>query len=49
MEKCGVIKTGITPPEHEDAAQPAEKKARVQALDNDLRKRAADIVQTKTK
>lgn len=49
MEKCGVIKAGVTPPEHEDATQPTEKKAQVQALDRDFRKRAAETVQTTTK
>jgi hypothetical protein len=49
MEKCGVIKAGVTPPEHEDAQQPTEKKAQVRALDSDFRKRVADTVQTTTK
>jgi len=49
MEKCGVIKAGVTPPEHEADPQPTEKKAQVQALDSDFRKRAADTVQTTTK
>lgn len=49
MEKCGVIKAGVTPPEHEDVPQPVEKKAQVQALDSDFRKRAAETVQTTTK
>lgn len=49
MEKCGVIKAGVTPLEKDDAPQPAEKKAQVQALDSDFRKRAADTVQTTTK
>jgi hypothetical protein len=49
MEKCGVIKAGVTPPEHEDAAQPTEKKAQVQALDSDFRKRAADTVHNTSK
>lgn len=49
MEKCGVIKAGVTPPEHEDAPHPAEKKAQVQALDSDFRKRAADTVQNTAK
>lgn len=49
MEKCGVIKAGVTPPEHTDDPQPTEKKAQVQALDSDFRKRAADAVQNTAK
>jgi len=49
MEKCGVIKAGVTPPENDDAPQPTEKKAQVQALDSDFRKRAADTVQNTSK
>jgi hypothetical protein len=45
MEKHGVIKTGITPPEHEPektAAQINNKKPSVADLDDDFRKRAAE-------
>lgn len=47
MEKQGVIKAGITPPEHEPektAAQINNKKPAVVELDNDFRKRAAEAV-----
>jgi hypothetical protein len=45
MEKHGVIKSGITPPEHEPektAAQINNKKPSVTELDDDFRKRAAE-------
>jgi hypothetical protein len=49
MEKCGIIKAGLTPPERDDEKQPTEKKAQVQALDSDFRKRAAEAVQNTAK
>jgi len=45
MEKHGVIKAGITPPEHEPektAAQINNKKPSAAELDDDFRKRAAE-------
>lgn len=45
MEKHGVIKSGLTPPEHEPEKTAAEidnKKPSVTELDNDFRKRAAE-------
>lgn len=46
MEKYGVIKAGVTPPEqNEKPAQTDEKQAKVADLDNDFRKRAAEVVQ----
>lgn len=47
MEKHGVIKAGVTPPEHEPektAAQTNNKKPSVAELDDDFRKRAAEAV-----
>jgi hypothetical protein len=43
VEKQGVIKSGVTPPEHaeETPSQPAVKVAAVAELDADFRKRAA--------
>lgn len=41
MEKRGVIKAGLTPPV-EKMEQSQEKRAQIQQLDNDLRKRAAE-------
>lgn len=49
MEKCGVIKAGVTPPERDDEKQPTEKQAQIQALDGDFRKRAAEAVQNTAK
>lgn len=54
MEKQGVIKEGLTPPEHEaNAAQPGEKCATpgpsAKELDNDFRKRAAEVARVTTK
>lgn len=45
MEKHGVIKAGLTPPEHEPektAQQLNNKKPSVPELDDDFRKRAAE-------
>jgi hypothetical protein len=45
MEKQGVIKEGLTPPEHEaekTAAEIDNKKPTVAELDSDFRKRAAE-------
>lgn len=47
MEKHGVIKEGITPPEHEPEKTAAElnnKTPSVVELDDDFRKRAAEAV-----
>ena len=49
MEKCGVIKAGVTPPENDDAPKAAEKQAQVKELDNDFRKRAAETAQNAAK
>ena len=55
MEKQGVIKEGLTPPEHEPKINPpsAEKRAQpahtVNELDDDFRKRAAEVARTNTK
>jgi hypothetical protein len=46
MEKHGVIKAGLTPPEHESekvAAHINSKKPSAAELDNDFRKRAAEV------
>lgn len=42
MEKRGVIKAGITPAEKETQSKSQEKRLKVQQLDSDFRKRAAD-------
>lgn len=45
MEKHGVIKAGVTPPEHEPektASQTNNKTPSVVELDDDFRKRAAE-------
>jgi hypothetical protein len=42
MEKQGVIKPGTTPPEQPSDKLPTEKRAQIEELDNDFRKRAAD-------
>lgn len=51
MEKQGVIKPGLTPPENNDSpeTEPQQKSAAIVDLDNDFRKRAADTVNTATK
>ena len=41
MEKRAVIKSGITPPD-EPISRSQEKRAKIQQLDSDFRKRAAD-------
>jgi hypothetical protein len=44
MEKIGVIRPGVTPPENGDQSGKIEEKAAaVTDLDNDFRKRAAQI------
>jgi len=46
MEKHGVIQAGLTPPEHEPekvAAHINNKKPSVSELDDDFRKRAAEV------
>jgi hypothetical protein len=45
MEKRAVIDPAHTPTEHADQPQPAEKRAQVNALDADFRKRLAESVQ----
>ena len=49
MEKQGVIKPGVTPPENDDTVskKTQQKTAAVVELDNDFRKRAADAVTRK--
>jgi hypothetical protein len=52
MEKQGVIKAGLTPPEHEPekvAAQIDIKKPSAVELDADFRKRAADAARDTVK
>lgn len=55
MEKQGVIREGLTPPEHEPqkAAQLGEKNAapteHAKELDNDFRKRAAEVARINIK
>lgn len=46
MEKHGVIKPGLTPPEQpqEKTAAPVSASAAIAALDADFRKRAAETV-----
>ena len=50
MEKQGVIKPGITPPEkvEEVKNEMRQKSAKIAELDNDFRKRAAETVHTAT-
>lgn len=49
MEKQGVIKPGLTPPEHDEKKPVPQQKAAaaVNDLDNDFRKRAADAAVSK--
>lgn len=48
MEKQGVIKPGLTPPENEEQkTAPQQKAAAVKDLDSDFRKRAADAAASK--
>jgi hypothetical protein len=44
MEKRGVIKAGVTPPveQAEPVSKSQEKRATIQQLDDDFRKRAAE-------
>jgi hypothetical protein len=49
MEKQGVIKQGVTPPEDNAAPKAAEKQAQVVELDNDFRKRAAESARLASK
>lgn len=48
MEKQGVIKPGLTPPEDQPPAknEPVTKKAATLELDDDFRKRAAETAAT---
>lgn len=51
MEKQGVIKPGLTPPEKVEETQQEmrQKSAEIAELDADFRKRAAETVHTATK